>query len=76
MSTTAGQLLRHYLGLALAASGTRRDADVHAELDELATAIDHQGELEREIGRLRTRLEHLEQHLETVDTYLEQQARK
>jgi len=77
MSTTPGALLRHYLGLALAAGGTRSgDKTVRAELEELGTALDHQADLERDIGRLRTRVEHVEHHLETINTYLEQQARK
>jgi predicted nucleic acid-binding Zn-ribbon protein len=74
--TTPGDLLRHYLGLALKAAGTRVDSDVRVELEELATAIDHQADLEKEIGRLRTRLEHLEEYRETLDKYLEAQARK
>jgi len=72
MATTPGQLLRHYLGLALAAAGTRHGArDVRADLEELQTALDRQAELEAEIGKLRTRIEHLEEHRETLDKYLE-----
>lgn len=77
--TGTGALLLNYLQLAIRGGANAKclaDPDVMIELHDLAAALNAHDEQAREIAALRTRLEHLEQHRETLDTYIEVLTRK